>query len=102
MTYHAPIRRSHRPLRHKRYVLVLLIGPLGFGMLAGCSHAGTINIIGSYFPVWLLCMIAGIAAALGLRVLLVRTKIEPYVGPLTLIYLCTVVGTSCLLWLLFA
>jgi hypothetical protein len=39
-----------------------------------------INIIGSFFPSWMLCVLIGIVAALLIRLLLVRTGIDPMWG----------------------
>lgn len=74
----------------------------GCTCLAGCGGSHVINVLGSYFPVWLLCMILGVAAAFLSRALFLRFKIEPYVGPLPLIYLCVVIAISCLTWLVIA
>ncbi len=70
--------------------------------LTGCGGSHVVDVLGSYFPVWLLCMIVGVAAAFGSRALFLRFKIEPYVGPLPVIYLCVVVAVSCLIWLLIS
>ena len=71
-----------------------------FSLLTGCASANNIEVVGSYFPYWLICMVVGVAAAFASRVLFVRLKIEPYLGPLTLIYVCVMVGVACLAWLL--
>ncbi len=70
--------------------------------LAGCGGSHVVNVLGSYFPVWLLCMIVGAAFGFAAHALFLRLKIEPYVGPLPLIYLCIVVAISCLTWLLIS
>src|SRR5437879_689439 len=45
-----------------------------------------INIIGSFFPSWMLCAAIGIVAALLGRWLFVRMGLDPYVGPRALVY----------------
>ena len=45
-------------------------------------------------------MIVGVAFAFAARAVFLRLKIEPYVGPLRLVYLCVAVAVSCLTWLL--
>jgi hypothetical protein len=37
------------------------------GLLSGCSGAPSRNILGSYFPSWMVCALAGIALALVAR-----------------------------------
>jgi hypothetical protein len=38
-----------------------------FGLLAGCNGAPSRNILGSYFPSWMVCALVGIALALVAR-----------------------------------
>ena len=57
-----------------------------------------INIIGSFFPSWMLCVLIGIVAALLIRLLLVRTGIDPYVGPRALVYPSVAIFVSLTLW----
>jgi hypothetical protein len=57
-----------------------------------------INIIGSFFPSWMLCVLIGIVAALFIRLLLVRTGIDPYVGPRALVYPSVAIFVSLTLW----
>jgi hypothetical protein len=73
--------------------------PVLFALLvAGC--APVINVEGSFFPAWLLCLLLGLALTAALRPLLGRTGLEPHLGPLLLIYpsLCLLFTFS--LWLL--
>jgi hypothetical protein len=57
-----------------------------------------INIIGSFFPSWMLCVLIGIVAALLIRLLLIRTGIDPYVGPRALVYPSVAILVSLVLW----
>ncbi len=68
-------------------------------LLTGCASAHTVDILGSYFPFWLISMVFGIAVAFASRVVFVRLKIEPYLGPLTVIYLCVMICASGFIWL---
>jgi hypothetical protein len=75
---------------------IALLSPLA--MLAGCDPI--LSIDGAFFPAWLLCMI-GAAFLLGaIRWALHRWKIEPHVGPRTLVYVCTYLTCTLGLWLL--
>lgn len=66
--------------------------------LTGCVRAPSVDIIGSYFPVWMICLTAAVALAFVFRKVLVRYRLEPDVGPAALFYPCLVVLFSCLLW----
>lgn len=83
-----------------RAVVIALLSLVWCGILTGCAGSHVVNVLGSYFPFWLLCMLLGVAAAFGARALFLKFKIEPYVGPLPLIYVCVVIAISCLAWLL--
>jgi hypothetical protein len=69
--------------------------------LAGCDHAPNVSILGSYFPVWMVCLAAATVLAFGVGILLRRLRLESEVGPLALFYPCTVLLFSSLLWLIF-
>lgn len=70
-------------------------------LLTGCSHAPNIDIIGSFFPVWMLCLAIAIPLTFVVRAVLVRFSLEDEVGPLALIYPCVVLFFTSLLWLIF-
>jgi hypothetical protein len=79
-----------------RYALHL---PLVSCALTGCSRAPSIDIIGSFFPVWMLCLTCAVILTFFARMLLARYQLEPLVGPVALFYPCLLVALSCLLWL---
>ena len=65
---------------------------------SGCSRAPSISIIGSFFPIWMICIAVGVVAAFIGRAVLVRCGLEGDVGPLWLFYLSTVTLCACVLW----
>jgi hypothetical protein len=69
--------------------------------IGGCGRAPAFDIIGSFFPAWIVCVTIGVVLASVLRVLLLRWKFEQEVGPLALFYPSVVVLLSCTLWLIF-
>jgi len=58
-----------------------------------------INIIGSFFPSWMLCALIGIVSALLARRLFVRAGLDAYIGPPALIYTSLAVLVTLVLWL---
>ena len=58
-----------------------------------------INIIGSFFPSWMLCALVGIVSALLARRLFVRAGLDAYMGPPALIYTSLAVLVTLVLWL---
>jgi len=89
---------SIRRNRHRR-------GPLGLWRVAialpvaACSYSPTMDLLGSYFPAWMLCALLGIALAIAVRVASVVTGLgrasPPLLYPL-LAMLFTAAG-----WILF-
>jgi hypothetical protein len=51
--------------------------------------------------IWLLCMIVGAILAAIVRLLLVRTRLEPYLGPLTIFYPSLIAMFAMILWAIF-
>jgi len=78
---------------------------LGLGgaclLCAGCGRAPAVDVIGSFFPVWMVCLILSIVLASVLRLLLLRYKLEPAIEPVALFYPAVVLFLSCSLWLIF-
>jgi hypothetical protein len=75
--------------------------PLICLLCSGCGRAPTFEIIGSFFPVWMVCLTIAIVLASILRLVLLRYQFESEIGPVALFYPSVVILLSCLLWLIF-
>jgi hypothetical protein len=74
------------------------------GMLllcAGCSRAPSFNILGSFFPSWILCGVLGILLTVVARLFFLRVKLEQQLSPLILVYPCLSAFFTFTLWLIF-
>lgn len=60
----------------------------------------SVGIIGSFFPVWMICLAVAVVVAFIERALLLRYSLESQVQPLWLFYPCSVTLCACLLWLI--
>jgi hypothetical protein len=69
--------------------------------VTSCSHAPSVEIVGSFFPIWMVCLTIAVIMTFFARKVLVRLKLESEVGPVALVYPSMVVSFSCLLWLMF-
>ena len=69
--------------------------------LNGCKAPPSINLVGSFFPAWMLCVAIGVFGVLILRRVFVRTHIEAHLGTLPLVYFCLWVLLTLGSWLLF-
>ena len=71
-------------------------------LAAGCSRAPSFNILGSFFPAWIVCGVIGILLAVAVRLFFVRIKLEDQlVAPLIVVYPCLTAFFTFTLWLLF-
>ena len=71
-------------------------------ILAGCSgRSPTIDIVGSYFPAWLLCIVIGLALTLITRQVLVGLKLNGHVHPAAVVYPCMIILFTLAMWLVF-
>ncbi len=79
--------------------LAILALTLSGPALAACDPI--VNVAGANFPAWLLCTIIGAVLAAVFRPGFAAIGIEPYLGPLTLIYPCLAIMLGCLTYLMF-
>ncbi len=70
-------------------------------LLAGCGHAPVYNIVGSFFPVWIFCGIAGIGASFLVHVVMVRFQLEYQLSPPLIVYPAIAMLITLGLWLVF-
>jgi hypothetical protein len=69
--------------------------------VTGCSRAPTFNILGSFFPSWILCGVIGILLTVAVRMLFVKLKFEQEIAPLILVYPCLAAFFTFTIWLVF-
>ena len=79
----------------------LIFAPAICLFTVGCGRAPAIDIIGSFFPVWMVCLTIAIILASILRIVLLRYQFESAIGPVALFYPSVVILFTCLLWLIF-
>ena len=70
-------------------------------VVSGCSYSPTLDLLGSYFPAWMLCAAVGIVAALVIRQILAVAGISDYVVAPLLTYAALAVSATLLAWLLW-
>jgi hypothetical protein len=68
---------------------------------AGCTRAPSFNILGSFFPSWILCGVIGILLTVAARLFFVRIQLEQELSPLILVYPCLAAFFTFTLWLVF-
>jgi hypothetical protein len=78
-------------------LLVLLFGAsrfLGY-------HSLTVDVLGSYFPAWMVCILSGLALTLIAHWVVELRNLKPYFGPAPLIYSCLMIIFTFATWILF-
>jgi fructose-specific phosphotransferase system IIC component len=84
-----------RDSRCVRLLPLLLVAPL----LSGCSRAPSVEVLGSFFPAWLVCFIVAIALTALARLVLLRLRVELALP--ILVYPSLAALFTFLLWLVF-
>ena len=57
-----------------------------------------INVIGSFFPSWMLCAAIGIVVALLARAIFLRVGVDSFLGPRALVYPSLAILVTLVLW----
>ena|SRR5690349_3775772 len=72
-----------------------------FTLLSGCSSAPSRNILGSYFPSWMICVLVAICLTIVVRAVLAKVGIEDELPAPILVYLSVTLAFTFALWLLW-
>ena len=68
--------------------LRLRLVSLGALTLGGCALSPSVNILGSFFPAWLISIVTGLVLALIAWRVLIATGVAPHLTPAGLVYPC--------------
>ena len=77
-------------------LLVLLFGASRFLS----HHSLTVDVLGSYFPAWMVCILSGLTLTLIAHWIVQVRKLKSYLGPLPLIYSCLMIIFTFATWIL--
>ncbi len=69
-------------------------------VVSGCGTAPSQNILGSFFPAWILCGALGLCAAVACRLVLGAIGLNQHVLAPPLSYLAVAVAVAVFIWLL--
>ncbi|SRR6266404_157009 len=89
------------PTRVKGRLLDRITAAAVSTLLGGCSSAPSRNILGSYFPSWMICALIGMGATVAVRALLAKTGIDAVLPMPILVYLAFATAFSLAIWLLW-
>lgn len=81
--------------------LVLLIGVFIFVVRPVSHRSPTTDILGSYFPAWMICIVSGLTLTLIAHWIVQVCRLKAYIGPAPLIYSCLMIIFTFATWILF-
>ena len=91
-----------------RALLIVVVGVLGMvvvffvaAALFSHHHSLTIDILGSYFPAWMVCIVSGLTLTLVTHWIIQVGNLKSYVGPAPLIYSSLMIIFTFITWILF-
>jgi hypothetical protein len=64
-------------------------------------HSPTVDVLGSYFPAWMVCILSGLALTLIAHWIVQAGKLKPYIGPAPLIYSSLMIIFTFATWIFF-
>jgi hypothetical protein len=64
-------------------------------------HSPTVDILGSYFPAWMICIVSGLTLTLIAHWIVQVGRLKPYLGPAPLIYSSLMIIFTFATWILF-
>jgi len=80
---------------HPRWLRAATVAPAV--LAAGCDPI--VNVYGSFFPAWAICLLAGIVGAALLRIAFAASGLEEGFVPVLLVYPALAFGIACGVWL---
>jgi hypothetical protein len=80
-------------------LVLLLIAFVAVQLLS--DHSPTVDILGSYFPAWMVCIVSGLTLTLVAHWIVQICHLKPFLGPAPLIYSCLMIIFTFATWILF-
>ena len=68
--------------------------------LCGCARTPSVDVFGSFFPLWMFCLAGGIGLTVAVRWILVWVRLEDELGPRVLVYPSMAALFTCVIWLM--
>jgi hypothetical protein len=70
-------------------------------VLISSPRSPTVDVLGSYFPAWMVCILSGLALTLVAHWIVQMGDLKPYIGPAPLIYSSLMIIFTFATWILF-
>jgi hypothetical protein len=79
--------------------LLLVLTFLAVGIFG--HHSPTVDVLGSYFPAWMVCIVSGLSLTLVAHWIIQLGNLKPYIGPAPVIYSSLMIIFTFATWILF-
>ena len=87
----------------KRSYPILVCMAVLLALVEGCDsmqdRSPTFDVVGSYFPAWMACIISGILLTLVTRQLLIGFRLNAHLYPAPVVYVCMMILFTMAVWL---
>ena len=83
--------------RHKSLVRAAAL--FGAFTLSGCSRTPSVDVFGSFFPVWMFCLAGGVVLTMITRSALIWTRLDQELRLRPLVYSSLAGLFTCLIWM---
>ncbi len=64
------------------------------------AHSPTLDVLGSYFPAWMACILLGLTLTLITRQILIGFKLNSYLRAAPLVYVSMLISWTLVVWLI--
>lgn len=68
-------------------------------LLTACNHAPSQNLLGSYFPSWMICALIGLLGTIVCRMVLIKAGIDAAIPGKLFVYVAFVLSSTFVVWL---
>ena len=97
-----PVVRTTSRVAMRPFSLVLgMLALVASTAHAAAAHSPSIDVLGSYFPAWLLCIVIGVVFTIAARLLFIAWKLDTHLLPAPIVYPCLMAVFAMTMWLLF-
>jgi hypothetical protein len=93
--------KTTRPLLRFVVVGVALLAPAFVAVQFFSHHSPTVDLLGSYFPAWMICIVSGLTLTLIAHWIVELRDLKSFIGPAPLIYSSLMVIFTFATWILF-
>jgi hypothetical protein len=82
-------------------IAVALLVVIFLAVQLSSHRSPTVDVLGSYFPAWMVCILSGLALTLIAHWIVQAGNLKPYIGPAPLIYSSLMIIFTFATWILF-